>query len=103
VDQTRVSDLKSLMSTEKHKRGAEIIRRWRLQSLVPAFEHWKDFVHGRQQHKRDLLRRMLMRWMKGSMWAALRQWHTFVEHQRVDEYKRRIYEQQNKRRIEVRS
>jgi len=68
VEAQRVNELKQSMVQQKVKHKQDVIRRWRLQSLLPAFERWKEFVSERKVHKRELLKRMIMRWSKNELW-----------------------------------
>src|SRR6185437_2134838 len=101
VEQSKVAELKQVMTGEKHKRAAEMIRRWRLQSMVPAFERWKEYSRERGQHKRDTLRHTLARMMNAQLWSGWRHWRSYVEAERVAEYKKRVFESQNKRRSDL--
>src|SRR5690348_1178111 len=75
VENERVASLQASLRTEhgrlieaKQRRGAEVIRRWRLQSLLPAFERWRDYVRERRVHKHDTMRRVLMRLQHSRLW-----------------------------------
>ncbi len=89
------------MTHEKHKRGAEVIRRWRLQALLPCFDRWKEYVHERRQHKHQLMRSALIRLQHAKLWAGWSRWTRFVEHSQVAQLRLHLTQEKHKRKAVV--
>jgi hypothetical protein len=69
-DQTKIA---------KKKRCTELIKKWRLNSLIPAWNQWHTYIELRKRKRRDLLERTCRRLENMNVWAAWRAWINFSE------------------------
>ena len=60
-----------------------VVKRWRVSSMVPAFDRWRQFTQERRQHKREVIERTAKRLFSGELWQSWRVWLQHVEGGRV--------------------
>jgi hypothetical protein len=90
TDNSKVHALHQRSVDQRKTTQIALIKRWRMMSLVPAFEQWRHFAAERRRYKRMLLDRSIKRMGHGKVWCAWRQWRDYVDHDRVASMKRRI-------------
>jgi hypothetical protein len=85
LEEQQVASLQAKLAQEKHKRAHAMIKRWRMQTIVPVFKAWKEHARDRKEHTRDLLAKMLRRFSNKHVWACWREWSLQVKHARTHE------------------
>jgi hypothetical protein len=86
---------------QKGKRAQAMIQRWRIQALVPAFDHWKAWSRQHRQHRLQLLTTMLNRLVNKNVWVAWRQWGQQCEDMALQELKSKLSAQKAKQGMQL--
>lgn len=63
--------LKIQLQHEKLKRAQSMMIRWRMQSLIPCFQAWKQYSTDRKQRKKEVLGKTLLRMENSHLWRLV--------------------------------
>jgi len=82
--------LDAMQSTERKKRIAAFLAKWRDKTLVPKFQAWRRYAHENRGHKKRLLGKVVLRLGNAKLWAAWRQWRRGIEDDKVSSLKAQL-------------
>ena len=101
VDQSAIAAVRARLAISNQTAAANVIKTWRMGTLIPTFARWKSWTQARRERKKLILTKTLDRLSLSATWRAWRQWRLYIEDSNVQSLKDKFTEQYGLLKIQL--